>query len=101
MCPQRQKTKFGILLEEYLNDRECSKAELERLLNLNGYHIANGLVSKYQYGTIKPNPEFIVWVALVLALSQDETIALVELHLSDMTSNFLSDFYVAWKNWVG
>lgn len=100
MRPQRQKTYFGNLLEEYINHRNYSESEVERLLTLNGYRISNGLISKYEYGKIKPNAEFIVRVALVLMLSQDEATALVELHLADITFEFLNEYRNAWKKWA-
>jgi len=100
MRPQRQKTRFGQLLEDYLNFRGCSEAELERLLYKNGYNISTGLVSKYEYGTRKPPATFFVRVALVLALSQEEAMALVELFLADLNYEFLSDFQHAWKIWI-
>src|SRR5689334_1718365 len=99
MYPQRQKTYFGKLLEEYLKDREYSEADLERLLYDDGYRISNGLISKYEYGKIKPSADFIVRVAVVLALDEDQATALVEFHMADMIIKFLNDYRDAWKKW--
>lgn len=100
MKSRREKSKFGQLLAIYLEERKCSEAQLERLLIKNDYDIAHGLVSKYEYGIIKPNAEFVVQVALVLALRQDEAQALVDLHLADVNLKFLNDFRIAWSKWV-
>lgn len=100
MKTRREKTRFGQLLAIYLEERRCSEAALERLLIKNNYDIAHGLVSKYEYGIIRPNAEFVVQVALVLALRQDEAQALVDLHLADVNFRFLNDFRNAWNRWV-
>jgi transcriptional regulator with XRE-family HTH domain len=100
MRPQRQKTKFGELLDEYLKRRGYSKAELERLLYANGYQIGNGLVGKYEYGTRRPPAEFFVRVALVLQLDQDEAMALVELYLAQLSMEFMNNYWAAWKKWL-
>jgi len=97
MSAKKQLTNFGRLLEQYRNDRGLSQIALERLLVVNGYHISNSLVNKYESGTRRPPAEFIAKVSRCLELTEQQYQALIDTRLADEALNLYTEFQSAFE----
>jgi len=89
---KKQKSNFGLLLEQYRHNKSVSTSELERLLRDNYYQVANGLVSKYEAGLRTPPPNIMQAIAKALDLNNEQLNALVSAHFADFQLSFWKAF---------
>ncbi|MDQ5825778.1 MAG: helix-turn-helix domain-containing protein [Chloroflexota bacterium] len=83
---------FGRLLRRYRKERGFKQKEVEALLHDLQFNMSPGLVSKYELGKIRPSPEFVYYVSVVLELVDDETSALRAAHFADTTITFMNEY---------
>src|SRR5688500_11420382 len=92
MNRHNNKSHFGSLLEAYRKERGLNQSRLGREMSSIGYPLSHSAISQYERGEHRPSPRFIYFVSLCLKLTADQTNALAELALADMTLDFLSEW---------
>jgi hypothetical protein len=58
----------------------------------NGYTISTSTFNKYELGHRRPAPQFVHAISVCLILSKDETEALVDACIADMTQSFMREY---------